>query len=71
MVTMSHEEAVQEVRFFLESGLSLNCIEHVQGIVEHFGETSHEVFQEAAESIQVLIAEGIIESAAQADSLSA
>lgn len=58
---ISIEEAIGEVKFFIENGgISAANYEHVASIIQQFGENKSEIFQEAAEQIHTLFAEGVV-----------
>lgn len=61
MVCLSLEEAVADVGWHLRNGgVSSRSATYISGILAEHGEDTHEVFQEAADQIRDLIAEGIV-----------
>ena len=59
VITLS--QAVQEVKFFIENGgINARNFEHVKRIIDEFGPDTHEIFQEATDQIEVLLAAGVV-----------
>lgn len=60
-MSITKTQAVREVQFLIENGgINSRNLDYTQGILNQFGADADEVFQEAADQIAVLTAEGVV-----------